>query len=72
VAGWARDIGAWLNTYNPAMQNIPTIWNHFLAEFVWQFQDTQHPNQARIKLEKLTIRPGEIDQYITKFEELVR
>jgi hypothetical protein len=25
VAGWARDIGAWLNTYNPAMQNIPTI-----------------------------------------------
>ena len=72
VAGWVRDVGEWLDTWDPNTQNIPAIWNIFLQEFARQFQDTQRPNRARIELEKLTMKPGEIDQYISRFEELAR
>jgi hypothetical protein len=70
VAGWAYDMGNWVEAFNPDTQNVPTIWDTFLLEFGRQFQDTQRPNHARIELEKLVMKPGEIDQYIAKFEEL--
>jgi hypothetical protein len=63
-------MGNWVEAYDPNIQNVPAIWNTFLLEFARQFQDTQCPGQARIKLERLVIRPGEIDQYISKFKEL--
>jgi hypothetical protein len=72
VAGWARDMGNWVEAFDPDTQNIPAIWDMFLLEFERQFQDTQRPNHARIELEKLVMKPGEIDQYIAKFEELAR
>jgi hypothetical protein len=70
VAGWARDMGNWVEAFDPDTQNVPAIWNMFLEEFKRQFQDTQRPNCARIELEKLVMKPGEINQYIAKFEEL--
>ena len=70
VAGWARDMRLWLESFDPTTQNLPAIWNAFLAEFATQFQDTQRPNRARVELESLKMKPGEIDQYIAKFEEL--
>ena len=72
VAGWARDMRLWLESFDPTTQNLPAIWNAFLAEFATQFQDTQRPNRAHIELELLKMKPGEINQYITKFEELAR
>jgi hypothetical protein len=33
VAGWARDMGNWVEAFNPDTQNVPTIWNTFLLEF---------------------------------------
>jgi hypothetical protein len=65
-------MGNWVEAFDPDTQNIPAIWDTFLLEFSRQFQDTQRPNHARIKLEKLVMKPGEIDQYIAKFEELAR
>jgi hypothetical protein len=65
-------MGNWVEAFNPDTQNVPTIWNTFLLEFERQFQDTQRLNHARIELEKLVMKPEEIDQYIAKFEELAR
>ena len=70
VAGWARDMRLWLESFDPTTQNLPAIWNAFLAEFATQFQDTQQPNRVRIELESLKMKPGEIDQYLARFEEL--
>ena len=72
VAGWARDMRLWLESFDPTTQNLPAIWNAFLAEFATQFQDTQRPNRAHVELESLKMKPGEVDQYIAKFEELAR
>ena len=72
VAGWARDMRLWLESFDPTTQNLPAIWNAFLAEFATQFQDTQRPNRARVELESLKMKPGEINQYIAKFEELAQ
>jgi hypothetical protein len=72
VAGWACNMGNWVEAFDPNTQNVPTIWDTFLLEFERQFQDTQRLNRARIELEKLVMKPGEIDQYIAKFEELAR
>jgi hypothetical protein len=63
-------MGNWVEAFDPDTQNVPAIWDTFLLEFGRQFQDTQRPNWARIELKKLVMKPGEIDQYIAKFEEL--
>jgi hypothetical protein len=65
-------MGNWVEAFDLDTQNVPAIWNTFLQEFEQQFQDTQRPNHARIELEKLVMKPGEVDQYIAKFEELAR
>jgi len=33
VARWAHDIGQALDEMNPAINNIPALWDAFLAEF---------------------------------------
>jgi hypothetical protein len=40
VAGWTRDIGAWIDTLDPVADNVPDVWNTFLIEFATQFQDS--------------------------------
>ena len=72
VAGWTRDVGNRLDQLDPLTQNLPAIWDRFLEEFFRQFRDTQRANRARIGLGKLSMKSGEIDQYISKFENLAR
>ena len=72
TAGWTRDLGAWLDRLNPAIDNVPALWDQFLLEFAEQFQDTQREDRARVKLEQFTMKFPEIDQYIAQFEELAR
>jgi len=72
VAGWANDIGEVLDKLNPATDNIPALWDTFLAEFQEQYLDTQSADRARAELENLTMKVPYIDEYISKFEELCR
>ena len=41
TTGWTRDIQTWLEGLNPAMDNVPVVWEQFLIEFANQYQDSQ-------------------------------
>ena len=71
TAGWTRDLRNWLVSLDPAVGDIPAVWEQFLQEFADRFHDTQREIRARLKLEVLKMRMPEIDQYISNFEELV-
>jgi hypothetical protein len=72
VAGWTRDIGAWVDTMDPVADNLPEVWDTFLVEFATQFQDSSCEEQAHIDLENCRMRYPLIDEYISKFEGLAR
>jgi len=72
VAGWTRDMGTWLDTLDPILDNIPDVWDQFLYEFSQQFQDSQRENRARGEIERCTMKFPEIDDYIARFEDLSR
>jgi len=72
VAGWTRDMGTWLDTLDPVLDNIPDVWDQFLYEFSQQFQDSQRENRARGEIERCTMKFPEIDDYIARFEDLSR
>ena len=72
VAGWVRDMGQWIDQLDPVIDNVPLVWEQFLHEFAQQFQDSQHEDRARIKIENLRMRFPEIDEYISQFEEMAR
>jgi Retrotransposon gag protein len=70
VEGWMADIGSALDLLDPMINNIPALWDQFLLEFAKQYQDTQAAERARAELENLRMKVPEIDQYISKFEDL--
>jgi len=72
VAGWTRDMGTWLDTLDPVLDNISDVWDQFLYEFSQQFQDSQRENRARGEIERCTMKFPEIDDYIARFEDLSR
>jgi hypothetical protein len=72
VAGWTRDIGAWIDTMDPVADNLPEVWDTFLVEFATQFQDSSRKERACIDLESCRMRYPLIDEYISKFEGLAR
>jgi len=71
VAEWTRAIGAWLDTLQ-AIDDIPVVWDQFLAEFSNQYQDTQCQQRARAELKALRLKWPEIDQYANNFKRLTR
>jgi Retrotransposon gag protein len=72
VAGWARDIRTWVTGLNPATQNVPEVWEQFMAEFLEQFADTQATICAQTKLDELRMVYPHIDKYIADFEKTAR
>jgi Retrotransposon gag protein len=72
VATWTRDIGAWLDSLDPATDDIQLTWDMFVQEFTEHFTDSQEQQRVRLDLDKCKMRFPEIDQYIADFEELVR
>jgi len=70
VAGWTRNMGTWLDTLDPILDNIPNVWDQFLFEFSQQYQDSQRENRARGKIEHCTMKFPEINDYIARFEDL--
>ena len=41
VARWACDMGQWVNSLDPAMDDIELVWEQFQTEFMEQFTDSQ-------------------------------
>jgi len=70
VAGWTCDMGTWLDTLDPVLDNIPDVWDQFLFKFSQQYQDSQRENRARGEIECCTMKFPEIDNYIARFEDL--
>ena len=62
VVGWVWDIGRWINQLDPAINNVPLVWEQFLHKFAQQFQDSQCEDRARIKIENLHMKFPEIDE----------
>ena len=70
IADWCHDMGAFYDTLDVAIDNIPALWGQFLLEFKNQFQDMQKADHICDKLEGLHMYFLHIDQYISEFEEL--
>jgi Retrotransposon gag protein len=71
VATWTRDIGTWLDSLDPATDDVQLTWDTFVQEFTEHFMDSQEQQRAQLDLDKCKMRFPEIDQYIADFEELV-
>jgi hypothetical protein len=71
VVTWAATIGNWLDTLGDH-ENIPAVWEAFLDQFFYRFQDSTAQEDARQALTKIRINWPEINQYAADFEELVR
>ena len=72
VSGWARDMRAWVASLDPVLQDIPEVWETFVASFNEQYADTQAVIRAQSKLDELKMTYPHVDKYITDFEELAR
>ena len=70
VEGWTADVGTALDLLDLAQDNVPALWDQFLVKFREQYQDTQSVERAQAELENLRLKMPEIDQYISKFEDL--
>jgi hypothetical protein len=46
VATWTRDIGAWLDSLDPATDDIQLTWDTFVQEFTEHFTDSQEQQRA--------------------------
>jgi len=70
VAGWAHDMGQWIDSLDPTVDDIELVWEQFQTEFTEQFTDSQQQQRARLDLDNCRMKFPEIDQYIAKFEDL--
>ena len=70
VAGWVKSIGAALDELDPTPDDVNTLWTTFLKEFAQQYMNTQAAERAHVTLESLRMRAPEINECISKFEEL--
>ena len=72
VSRWTRDMRAWVATLDPITQNIPEVYETFIANFLEQFADTQATIKAQAKLDNLKMTYLHINKYITDFEKTAR
>ena len=70
VAGWVKNVGTALDKLNLDTNDVNELWTMFLEEFTQQYTDTQAAERARVALESLRMKAPEIDEYISKLEEL--
>ena len=70
VVGWVKNVGTALDELNPDTDDVDKLWTTFLEEFAQQYTNTQAVERARVALESLRMKALEIDEYISKFEEL--
>ena len=70
VTRWVKNVSAALDKLNPDTNDVDELWMTFLEEFTQQYTDTQAAERARVALELLRMKAPDIDEYISKFEEL--
>ena len=63
-------MGRWIDTLDPAVDDIELVWEQFQTEFTKQFTDSQQQQHARLDLNNCHMKFPEINQYITKFKDL--
>jgi hypothetical protein len=63
-------MGRWINTLDQLTDNIPTVWDQFLVELEEQFVDSTIGQRSCIELKRLKMHFPEVDQCISKFEDL--
>src|SRR6266850_2288813 len=56
VAGWARDMGRWIDSLDPAVDDIELVWEQFQTEFTEQFTDSQQQQRARLDLDNCRMK----------------
>jgi Retrotransposon gag protein len=67
---WVNSMGRMLKQLDPAIDNIPALWDQFLNEFQEHFTDTHKADKAQSELESLTMKFPEINQHIIRFKDL--
>jgi hypothetical protein len=70
VARWMAAMGRRIDSLDQLAENIPAVWDQFLVELEDQFIDSMIRQWSCIKLERLKMCFPEVDQYISKFEDL--
>jgi len=70
VARWVAAMGHWIDDLDPITENVPDVWDQFLVELEQQFADSTIGQRSRLELEGLKMKFPDIDQYISKFEDL--
>jgi hypothetical protein len=71
MAAWVRDMGTWIDSLDPANDNIQEVWDTFMQEFNDHFADSQLQQRARLELDRCKMRFPDVDQYISDFKDLV-
>jgi translation initiation factor 2 beta subunit (eIF-2beta)/eIF-5 len=66
VKGWKVDTAAWVNRQHDDL----ITWQDFLRKFGKRFLDSQREQTAKTKIEHVSIKDNDMDQYISLFEEL--
>jgi Retrotransposon gag protein len=65
-------MGTWIDSLDPANDDIHEVWTTFVQEFNDHFADSQLQQQARLELNKCKMHFPDVDQYISDFKDLVR
>jgi hypothetical protein len=65
-------MGTWIDSLDPANNDIHEVWTTFIQEFNDHFADSQSQQRARLELNRCKMCFPEVDQYISDFKDLVR
>jgi hypothetical protein len=75
VTKWVIAISRWLTEQIDVNSILPTnewLWRRVEHSFRWQYADTLAQEMAQADLKKGLKWTGDVDMYVTKFEQLVR
>jgi hypothetical protein len=65
-------MGDWIDSLDPLQDDYGIVWTQFQQEFCDQFTNSQQQQCPHIELDNLKMKFPDVDQYIAKFEDLVR
>ena len=72
VYEWKRSAENWILSIPAPSAPNKTVYEDFEEEFIESWTDTNEPYQAAVDLDKLRMQHDDIDEYITRFDELAR
>ena len=77
VADWNRMQVRWLNdvtmkNVNPIDVADPWLWDMFAQAFLQAYTDMAEEEYAKRKLKNLQMKPGQLDDYIVEFDNLIQ